>query len=490
MAKTLSILFVSSEVFPFAKESGIGDVSYSLPLAIRDTGHDIRVMMPKYGTISERKNKIHEINRLRDMPIPIGDKEDLATVKSSSVNNPRVKVQAYITTNDTYFNNIKGVYHDPKTWKEYNNNAERFIFFNRSVIETCLLLGWFPDIIHINNWHTALIPAIIKTQFAEEFKNTKFVFTTHNFYHQGEFDEEVFKLTGLSDDVKEHFIHNDKFNFVKGGLYYSDFVTTVSKTYAEEILNDDKYTNGLNSFLKDKGDKFKGILNGIDNYGWNPAKDKIIKSKFDYNFEEYKYNNKVELITHYDFEFKPKIPLIIMIPRIGDQKGVPLFIEAADEIFSKDVQMILLGEGDADLKEQLKKIAEKYPEKFKVDFSFDNELAHKLEAGGDIFLMPSQYEPCGLNLMYSLNYGTVPVVRLTGGTNEIASEFNPETGEGDSFTFKDYNKESFLNALDKAIENFKDKETWYKIVDNGMNKDFSWEKGAQEYVDIYTELVK
>ena len=490
MAKSLSILFVTSEVFPFSKESGVGDVSYSLPLALREAGNDVRVMMPKYGNISERKNRIHEINRLRDIPIPMGEFDELATVKSSSIQNPKTKVQAYITTNYKYFDSLKGVYHDPKSWKPYENNAERFTFFNRSVIETCLLLGWFPDIIHCNDWQTALIPAYIKTMYPEEFKNTKTVFTVHNFYQQGSFDKSFFEETGLPESEMENFIQDDKFNFIKGGVHYSDFITTVSPTYAKEILEDEKYTLGLNKLLKEKAKEgnYKGILNGIDEYAWDPGRDNIIKSKYKGDFEEYKYDNKVDLITTFDFEFDPSKPLITMIPKIGDQKGVPLFIEAADEIFKNDIQMILLGEGGSGLKKQLKEIEEKYPEKFKTVFAFDQEMAHRLEAGSDIFLMPSQYEPCGLNLMYSMLYGTVPVVRTTGGLNDIAKEFDAGSGEGNSFTFEDYSKDALLEAFSKAVETFKDKETWMKIVENGMNEDFSWDEGAKEYEEIYKKL--
>jgi starch synthase len=490
MDKSYNILFVSSEVLPFSKESGVGDVSFSLPLAIRDAGHDVRVMMPKYGYISERKNRIHDINRLKNMEIPVGDKVELATVKSSSIHNPRVKVQAYITTNDKYFNQIKGVYHDPKTWEEYPNNAERFIFFSRSVIETCNILGWFPDIIHCNDWQTALIPAIAKILYPVKYKDTKIVLSVHNFLNQGCCDDDIFHLTGLPEEEKENFMHNGKFNLLKAGLHYADYITTVSKNYAEDVLKDDSFSAGLSNIIKDGNKNFKGILNGIDHYNWNPKKDSFINTKFSGDIEEFKYNNKIELINKYDFDYHPKRPILIMIPRIGDQKGVPLLIDIADELFSKDIQMVLLGQGDNDLKDELQKIADKYPEKFKVDFSFDNELAHKLEAGADIFLMPSKYEPCGLNLMYSMNYGTVPVVRLTGGTNEIAVQYDKESNEGDSFTFQDYTKEAFLNAIEEALTAFADKELWYKIIENGMKKDFNWDKNAEEYIDIYNELLQ
>lgn len=487
MSKNLSILYVAPEVYPFAKESGIADVAFSLPIAIRDIGHDIRVMLPKYGTISERKNKIHEINRLRNIPIMIGEVEQTATVKSSSIQNPRTKVQAYVTTNTEYYDGKKGIYHDPNTWEEYEDNAERFIFFNKSVIETCLILGWFPDIIHINNWQTALIPAMAKELYPEQFKNTRFVLTIHNFYSPGSFDMKEFQLMGLPDRALPNLKHNDQINFLKAGIIYSDFVTTVSKTYAEEILEDEKSSNGLNKVLQEHKDKFKGILNGTDNWTWNPEKDKVIKSQYKGNFEEYKYNNKVELITKFDFDFKPKAPLIGMIPNIGYQKGVPLLLEIADELFKEDVQFLLLGQGKAELKAELQKVADKYPEKFKVKFDFDQDLSRQMEAGCDIFLMPSEYEPCGLNLIYSLLYGTVPVIRHTGGMKEISTPVDENAENGNTFVFENYDAQEFLATIKKAVEVFKDQDKWMKIVKHGMEQEFGWKERAQEYSQIYLD---
>lgn len=488
MAKTLSILLVSSEIVPFAKESGVGDVSYSLPLAIKDLGHDIRVMMPKYGTISERKNRIHEINRLRDVPIQVGNIEEYATVKSSSINNPRNKVQAYITTNKRFFDDKKGVYHDPATWESYEDNAERFIFFNKSVIETCRLLGWYPDIIHCNDWQTALLPALIKENYAEEFANTKFVFTIHNFKYQGEFELDCFPEIGLPKSAAVNFKHQNKLNMMKAGIHYADYITTVSQTYAEEILSDRQYSNNLNKYLKKRTDEFKGIINGIDNYTWNPKKDKLIKHKLGSDVKEFKYNNKLALTREFGLEFRPNVPIIAMIPRIGYQKGVPLLIDIADELLQLDIQFILLGQGKAELKEKLKAIADKYPEKFKVRFEFDDELSHQIEAGSDIFLLPSEYEPCGLNLMYSMNYGSVPLVRATGGLKEVAVQYNIETKKGNAFVFDKYNAKDFLNKIIEAIELFKDKDEWEIIMQNGLNMDFTWKESAAKYVEIYKNI--
>ncbi len=489
MAKSLSILFVSSEVYPFAKESGIGDVAFSLPLALKELGHDVRIMLPKYGTISERKNRIHEINRLKDMPIPMGDVEELATVKSSSVQNSRNKVQAYITTNYNYFDAKKGVYHDPVTWEEYPDNAERFIFFNRSVVETCMLLGWYPDIIHCNGWQTALIPAYVNHVFADKFVNTKTVFTIHNLATQGESPLAVFNKTGMPEEIKTHFKHKNKFNFMKGGIVFADRVTTVSENYAAEVLKDKSLNNGLDKVLKDKGEAFTGILNGIDKCTWDPRKDKSIPKRYEDDFAEYKINNKAELINLADFDYKPKTPLIGMITRIDEQKGIPLLLESIDELMQLDIQLLILGKGDDNLKDLVKAAAEKYPEKMKFVDEFNEKMAHMVEAGSDFYLMPSKFEPCGLNLMYSIVYGTMPIVHGVGGIVETAFDVDKDSEKGNSIVFNSYAKDSLVEAVKRATELFADKDKFRELVSKSMEQDHSWNKSIDKYVEIYQSLM-
>ncbi len=491
MAKSLNVLFISSEVYPFAKEGGIADVSFSLPLALRDLGHDVRIMMPKYGSISERKNKIHEINRLRDIPVPIGKGTEPATVKSSSIQNPRVKVQAYITTNEKYFNSKKGIYHEPDNWTLYRDNAERFIFFSRSVIETCTLLGWFPDIIHCNDWTTGLIPAYIKIMYPQKFKKTKVVFTIHNLGFQVDFPLSKFDLTGLPKSELNSFKHKNRFNFLKGGIKYADFVTTVSKTYAEDILKEKAYTNGLNALLKEKGKNFRGILNGVDNWVWNPEKDNTIAAKYEGDFAEYKYHNKVALINKFKLEFKPKVPLIGMVSRINEDKGIDLLVEAADDLFKLDIQLVLLGVGDAKLTQKLKAISKKYPAKFKMDASFNDDEAHLVEAGSDMFLITSKREPCGLNFIYSLLYGSVPIVRPTGGLMEMVEPFDEKKGEGNAIIYDKPTSESIVNAVKRAVALFKKKQIWEDLVYENMSMhDYSWKENVEEYDEIYREILK
>ena len=490
MAKSYRILFVSSEVYPFAKESGIGDVSHSLPLAIKEFSHDIRVMSPKYGIISERKSKIHNIERLREVPILIGDNTVIANIKSSAILTPKHKVQVYFSTHQEYFDDRTGVYRDHTTWAEYPDNTERFIFFSRCVLETCLRLKWIPDIIHCNDWQTGLIPAYMKFDYGGKFSKTKIVYTIHNFYRQGNFPITEFAKTGLSQEVLANYLHKGQFNFLKGGIHYSNYITTVSPSYAEEILIDKQYGDGLNSSLESKKGNFKGILNGIEPYTWNPKRDKLIHSRMTDDFEDYKIKNKVFLLRLAGLPVDPETPLFGMIPRIGYQKGTSLFIESADKIFKEDIQMILLGQGDPALKTQLMNIADKYPEKFKVVFAFDEDLSHQIEAGSDFFLMPSLYEPCGLNLLYSLRYGTVPVVRATGGMKDMAINFDDITGIGNSIVFDNYDVEDFTKAIFRAKNLYENKTELKSIIRNGMAGDYSWKEGAKEYDSIYRTIMK
>lgn len=489
MAKPLSILFVSSECVPYAKETGVADVSYSLPLALRESGHDVRVVIPKYGCISERRNKIHEISRLRDIEIPFNDGLELTTIKSSSILNSRTKVQAYIVTNRHFFDDRRGIFHDPVTWELYDDNCERFMFYAVAVVETCLLLGWIPDIIHCNDWQTAFLPGLIREVFNKKFKKTKIIFTIHNFYHQGVFSLDKLKNSPLPPEAQANYRHKYKFNFMKGGIYYSDYVTTVSPNYASEILKDTKYGNGLDALLKEKKADFKGILNGLDTGKWNPKKDKHVAHKLDGDVKKYKMQNKVAVAKAFGLTLEPGKPLLAMIVRIGTQKGVELFLESAELIFGEKIQMVILGQGDdQDLKEKLVETAKKYPSQLKVKICYDEDLAHLIEAGADMFLMPSLYEPCGLNAMYSITYGTVPIVRETGGLANIVTEHNGNLGNG--FLFKKYTPESLHKALVKAIALYNNKEEWLSFIERIMEEDHTWNGKVDDYVEIYKNLKK
>jgi starch synthase len=492
MAKSLNILFVASEAFPFAKETGVGDVAAAFPLAMRELKHDIRVMLPKYGCISGRKNKIHDINRLKDIPIQIGNgKTEPLTTKSASLANTRHKVQIYVATNDKYFESRKGIYHDPVKWTEYSDNLERFIFFCRSVLETCVMLGWYPDIIHCNDWQTALIPAYIKYFHPNKFKKTRTVLTIHNAASQGEFPISNFKLLGLPDEAKDAFTHKRSLNILKGGMIYANHITTVSESYMLQLTKDKELTNGLNAWVKQNIDKVKGIRNGIDTTIWDPRTDDSIPQKYENSFSTYKTRNKIALCGACGLQYKKDVPIIGMITRISEPKGTDIIIDAIKDLMKLDIQLVILGQGDAKMKEQLLKEQQKYSSKMSVVFAFAESLAHLVEAGSDMFLMPSRQEGCGLNMLYSLAYGTVPVVHLTGGLKDTAIPFNKKVDDTtNSFAIKDLSPSGVIGAIEQALVVFKDAKSWKKIVANGMNEDYSWNESVIKYYEIYRKILK
>lgn len=491
MAKPLSILFVASEIYPIAKTGGVADVAYGLPLALRDLDHDVRVMLPKYGAISERKNKIHEINRLKDIPIDVGAVREFATVKSSSIVNTRTKVQAYMTTNKPYFDSKWGLYNDPETGEEYADNDERFIFFARSVIQTCTLLGWIPQVVHVNDWHTALVAAYMRTIYAQQFKNTKIVLTIHNVSNQGVFPlKDTFEKTGLPESALENLKHKNKLNFLKAGIMYADHITTVSKTYGEQLLSDAKLTDGLNALLKAKKDIFTPVINGIDTTLWTPEKDKLIAKRYTIDTLDKKEDNKEALVKKFDLDFKPATPVIAMISRLVEQKGFGLLKQAAEKLFKEDVQLVVLGEGDKEIEEWLEATAKKYPQKMAVKIGFDENLSHLMEAGADMYLMPSLFEPCGLNQLYSFAYGTVPIVRATGGLQDTVHEFDAPSTKGNGFVFEEYKAADMLEAVQRALEIYKDKSMWRKLVKNGMAEDHSWNHSSLQYEEVYRRILQ
>ncbi len=490
MAQSLNILFLSSEVVPFAKTGGLADVSFALPQAIKELGHEIRVMMPKYGFISERKFGIHEIIRLREMDIPVGDKLQRGSAKASFIVGQKIKVQIYFLENDFYYNR-DGLYVDSKTKTDYPDNDERFIFFCKGVIETLKKLGWRPDIIHCNDWQTALVPVYLKTIYKDDpfLKGIKTILTIHNIGYQGIFPKESFLKSGLPDEIFPQISHNGNFNFLKAGILYADVITTVSPTYAKEIMTNDEYGAGLSATLRKRKKDVYGILNGVDYSVWSPENDKFIPVPYNIQTIESKYENKKALLKYFGLTYDESIPVVAQISRLAEQKGFDLIAEVIDEMMKLDIQYIVLGTGEPRYEEMLERVKKKYPKKVGVHIGFSEELAHLIEAGADIFLMPSRYEPCGLNQMYSLRYGTVPIVRKTGGLADTVEEFNPKTGRGTGFLFEKYSGTDLLKALKKALNVYKNKKAWIKLMKNGMMKDFSWNASAKKYVELYEKLL-
>lgn len=492
MSKPLNILFVSSEVEPFAKTGGLADVCSALPKALKHLGHEVRIMMPRYKFISEWKFKLHDIIRLKDIPIQVGNNVELGSVKSSFITNQKDKIQVYFLDNEKYFGR-DGLYQSHKGKKDYKDNDERFIFFCRGVLETLKLLGWQPDIIHCNDWQTGLIPAYLKTTYSDDefLKPIKCVFTIHNMAYQGAFPREAFKNSNLPDNLfnSEGVEAYGHFNFLKTGLHFADIITTVSKKYSEEICNSPDLGAGLDGLLSKRKKDLFGIANGIDYEIWDPSTDNHIFRKFDIKSFEAKIENKKDLVNRFKLPYEPLRPLLGGISRLVEQKGYDLVLDILPDLMQLDLQFILLGSGEKKIEKKFEALRKKYPKQIGLFFGVDVELAHLIEAGSDIFLMPSRYEPSGLNQMYSMRYGTVPIVRAVGGLDDTVDD-HISNGKGTGFKFEKYDSKEFLKTIQRALKVYQQPDEWKKLIRNGMSKDFSWEHSAKEYVNLYKDLLK
>ncbi len=492
-SKRLKILFVTSEVYPFIKTGGLADVSSALPQALSEMGHEVRIVVPKYGAIDERKFKIHEVVRLKDLPIKIGEKEVIFSLRSSFLIGPKTRVQIYFLDNMEYFGSRPSLYVDPVTGVDYPDNHERFILLARSVFELIHKLGWVPDIIHINDWQCGIIPAYLKFNHKDDpvVSNIKVVLTVHNLAYQGFFPKSEFYKTGLPEELNsEKGIEiYGRLNFMKSGLLYSDAIVTVSPTYAEEITKDEEWGAGLRSILLKRKKDLSGILNGIDDKLWNPESDVTIPKNYSAKDIEYKVENKKALCEKFNLNFNPDVPIIAAISRLVDAKGFDLIAEIIHDLMKLDINMVLLGTGEKKYHKLFEEVQRKNKGKFSCYLGFNDELAHLIEAGCDLFLMPSKYEPCGLNQMYSLMYGTVPIVRETGGLADTVEKFNEKEETGNGFAFKKYDSSELLKETKRALKIYNDKKLWSKLMRNGMKSDFSWLSSAKKYVDLYKTIL-
>lgn len=457
----MKVLFVSSEVTPFAKTGGLADVAGSLPSALADAGIDTRVIMPKFASVR------------------IEEDETLAAGG----------VKVWFVRNDEFYKR-KELYGD--SFGDYADNLDRFVYFARQVLERCKKENFKPDIIHCNDWQAALIPVYLNTLYKyDPFFNgtTKTLFTIHNLAYQGLFDKEEFPRIGLDwslFDIK-YFEYYGKVNLMKAGLIYADQVSTVSPTYAREILTEE-YGCGLEGVLKNRPGKVAGILNGIDYNLWNPATDKKICKRYSAATIADRYVNKEKFQKELGFKVDRDIPVIGMISRLADQKGCDLLIKIIHDILDMKVQFVLLGTGDTKYHVLLEKAAKAHPKNASVNLKFDAVLAEKIYAASDLFLIPSRYEPCGLSQMISFRYGAVPVVRQTGGLKDSVVEYDQKTKAGTGFTFTDYRPDAFLGAIKRALYVYKNKAAWADLVKRVMALDFSWKVSAGEYIRLYDTM--
>jgi starch synthase len=491
MIKKLKVLYVSSEVVPFAKTGGLADVAGALPMALKDLGHEVRVMMPKYKIVNERKYVLREVIRLKNIPVKVGEEEHQVNVKSAFI--PDSKVQIYFIDYKPFFGR-EGLYVDGKRGKDFPDNDQRFILFSKAVLETLKLLYWQPDIIHINDWHCSLIPLYLKSVYAKDpfFKKISSILTIHNVGYQGNFSKETGGLTGIPKSAlaKEPCLDNNGFNFLANGILSADYINTVSKTYAKEIRTNPELGHGMEELLTQRKKEFTGILNGVDYSVWNPETDPLIAEPYNAKSLAPKEENKIALMKRVGLPYKKGTPVFGLISRLVPHKGHELLIEALPELLKLDAQFILLGTGDKNIQAAFAAARKEFDQQFSATFGFNEKLAHLIEAGCDAYLMPSLYEPCGLNQMYSLKYGTVPVVRETGGLADTVENFTSKTGTGNGITFPDFTAASMLTAVKRAIKLYNSGKSWQKIVRNGMKQDFSWNAAAKQYTRLYTQVVK
>lgn len=476
----MRILMVSSEVEPFSKTGGLADVVGSLPLSLERSGVEVNIFSPAYRCVLRGSFELKKMEK--PLCVPISTKREMAEILWTETGK---NIKCFFLKKDKYYDRefLYGT-----SDGDYEDNAERFTFFCRSVPEFIKLYNLQFDIIHCHDWQTGLIPVYLKTIYKDDaiFKNTATVFTIHNLGYQGIFWHYDLHLTGLDWDIfhPRGIEFYGKINFLKGGLYFSDILTTVSKKYAEEIQTPE-FGFGLDGVLRDRSTDLFGITNGVNYDNWNPQTDPYIAAQYNENTLENKKKCKEDLQQICGLPVRLDVPLIGSISRLAEQKGFDLIRDCFDEIMGMGVQYILLGRGERKYEEIFEMLSRRYHGSFIFRNEYDNGLAHKIEAGCDIFLMPSRYEPCGLNQIYSLKYGTIPVVRATGGLDDTIEDYSDDNERGTGFKFSAYTKDALLDAIRRALMTFRDPERWRGLMIRAMSKDFSWDATAPKYLEIY-----
>ncbi len=478
-ADKLKILYVTSEAVPFVKSGGLADVSGSLPQVIKELGHDIRVVLPEYKQISAEYKT--ELEHITDFETHVAWRRKYVGINKLQYQ----QVPFYFIDNKYYF--------DREFLYENLDKCEQFAFFARGVLEMLPEIDFKPDIIHCNDWQTAMINLFLYDNYRgyDFYKKIKTIYTIHNLGYQGQFERDV--LEDILGVDSWHWIagkirHDNLINFMKTGIMYSDLITTVSETYAHEIKKP-AYGEGLDYALRMRENDLYGIVNGIDYDEYNPATDKNIYQNYDPDSIHNKYENKLKLQKEMELPEAKEKPVLGFISRLVEQKGVPIILEILEELLEEDIQFIMLGTGNPEYEWAFRELAADYPDKMKANIKYDDALARKIYAGIDIFLMPSLYEPCGLSQLISMSYGTVPIVRETGGLNDTVHSYNENTGRGNGFSFSYYNAQDFLYTVKRALQFYENKEVWPTLVKRVMQEEFSWERSAHKYVEIYNKYL-
>ncbi len=484
MNKKLKILYVSSEVDPFIKTGGLGDVAGALPAAILGEGHDVRVVMPKYNVINEKyKNNMSHVAS-QNIKLDWRTQQSDIFEYNQIVNDDNKELKYYFIGNDYYFNRswIYGEFDD----------AERFGFFARAVIEMLPKIGFKPDIIHCNDWQTGILSVMLNDQykFDEFYSDIKTVYSIHNLRYQGNFPPEVLEITGLNHgyNTMDSLEFYGGISYMKAALKYSDVITTVSETYAREMQMIE-YGYGMDGMIRKRNESLYGILNGIDYKKFNPETDDIIYEKYSKNNLEGKFHNKQKLQEELGLPIRD-VPVVGVVTRLTEQKGIRLIDESIEELMNMDIQLVIVGNGEWHYEEMFKYMQARWPEKVSANIRFDTELAQKIYAGADIFLMPSLFEPCGLSQLIGYKYGTIPVVRKTGGLADTVKQYNPHEKTGTGFVFDNYNSWEMMQSIKNAVDMYyNNKEEWENMKRKVMDLDFSWGVAAKKYIALYKKAI-
>jgi starch synthase len=472
----MKILFTASEAAPYIRTGGLGDVAGSLPQALNSLGNDCRVIIPLYQGIPAEFRQTMKF--LGSTFVTLSWRKQYCGIFESNYNG----VTYYFIDNEYYFGR-KGLY-------GHFDDGERFAFFSRAVLEAGFVTGFFPDIIHTNDWHTAMTPVFLDVFYRgfDEYENVKTVLTIHNIEFQGQYDKSLIgDILGLPNDWTSVVEWGGAVNYLKSGIERANLVTTVSKTYADE-LRDPFYSYGLDKILTAREYKMCGVVNGIDTTLYDPKNDEILPVKYTAASLKKRQENKKELCSLLNLPYSENRPMIGMVTRLTEQKGLDLIAAVLDELLAADIQLVVLGKGDWKYETLLKNAEAGYSNKVRAIINFSTDIATKIYGSADMFLMPSKFEPCGLGQMIAMRYGAVPIVRETGGLKDTVIPFNPETKEGTGFTFKTYHPFDMLDAVWRALGVYGDKTLWTAVQKYAMKCDFSWKAAAKEYVSFYKSI--
>jgi starch synthase len=480
----LRICLVSSEVAPFAKTGGLADVAAALARQLAKKKHDVRLVMPLYARMKSGDYEFQPLAGLQDLGVRCGSRTYYFSISTTKL--PKSNVRVWCVRCPELYER-EGIY------TQDADEHLRFALLSRAALELCQWTQWSPDVVHCNDWHTALMPLYLKTVYGWDrlFANTRSVLTIHNIGYQGTFSAEIVDSLGLANERRflyQEDLNEGRINFLKTGILYAHAITTVSRTYAREIQGDE-HGLGLQHLLRQRADSLLGIVNGVDYEEWNPRKDPLVPFNFSERDLRGKESCKQALHERAGLAYDARAPLVGIVSRLTAQKGFELLPEILPRLLERDgVRLAVLGSGEERYENYFAWLKSSFAKQVSFTNKFDNALAHQIEAASDMFLMPSRYEPCGLNQMYSLRYGCVPIVRRTGGLADTVEPWNAATGEGTGFLFDEFKSEALYASIAQALATYRDERAWQRLMQNGMAQDFSWERQVDEYIALYQRL--